>query len=264
MITIRKLRRQQRSLRFKLAAQALQELAASWDHEGERFYEARGAYLGELLELLETDGAPSDMVRRCRGARDSRSRFLGAAMEDLRYALLAQTGVQTGEWDLDPPEEFASRDVRPITVYLDRVRSPFNVGSVFRTAESFGVQEILLHPACASPLHPRARRSAMGCIDRIPWRTAEYNEIEGAVFALETGGREIDAFPFPQEGTVAVGSEESGVSPELLEQADRSLGRVSIPTAGGKRSLNLSVAYGILAFQWYRATASAPFRSPPD
>ncbi len=264
MITIRKLRRQHRQLRLKLAAQALKELAASWEHDAQRFYETRGAYLGELLDLLETDGVQGEMVRRCREARNSRSRYLGPAMEDLQHALLAQAGVQTGEWDLDIPEECAPREVLPFRVYLDRVRSPFNVGSVFRTAESFGVREILLHPACASPLHPRARRSAMGCIDRIPWRTAEYDEIEGAVFALETGGREIDVFPFPREGTAAVGSEEQGVSPELLEIADRSLGRVSIPTAGGKRSLNLSVAYGILAFQWYRATASAPFQSQAD
>jgi TrmH family RNA methyltransferase len=73
------------------------------------------------------------------------------------------------------------------------------------------------------------------------------------VFALEIGGTPIDSFDFPPSGVVLVGSEELGLSPEALQLADRQCGRVSIPLGGAKRSLNVSVAFGILMHAWHRA-----------
>ena len=55
---------------------------------------------------------------------------------------------------------------------------------------------------------------------------------------------------FPVAGVVLVGSEELGLSPEALRLADEKRGRVSIPLAGAKRSLNVSVAFGILMYAW--------------
>ncbi|MCF7953772.1 MAG: TrmH family RNA methyltransferase, partial [Spirochaetales bacterium] len=181
--------------------------------------------------------------------------------------------------------------VFPLQVCIDRIRSPFNVGSVFRTAESFGVEKIMLLQGSASPEHPRAERSAMGCTEIIPWKfsddavselTAEQfgsGRLVGhdqfkhdqfkhdqfklsqsppgsplgifPVFALELGGTPVDEFVFPDHGIVIIGSEELGVSPELLSLADEGLGRVSIPTCGNKGSLNVSVAFGILMQHWY-------------
>ena len=135
-------------------------------------------------------------------------------------------------------------------VYLDEIRSPFNVGSMFRTAESFGAEKIFLSPLCASQEHPHAVRSAMGCIEIMP-----YEHVHGLphgipVFALETGGTPLDEFSFPERGIMIAGSEELGVNPTLLEAADSSLGRVTIPCFGAKGSLNVSVAFGIAMQAW--------------
>ena len=69
-------------------------------------------------------------------------------------------------------------------------------------------------------------------------------------FALELGGVPVDHFEFPSEGLVLVGGEELGLSPEALSWADSSSGRISLPLYGRKASLNVGVAFGVLAHQW--------------
>jgi TrmH family RNA methyltransferase len=146
-------------------------------------------------------------------------------------------------------------------IYIEDVRSPFNVGSLFRTAEAFGAQRILLSPRTPLPNHPRALRTSLGAVSVLPWEQVELSALESmsGVFALEVGGTSIDNFTFPRRGIVLVGSEELGLSPDALRLADRQYGRVSIPLGGAKRSLNVSVAFGILMHAWHRAlTPAAP------
>lgn len=184
------------------------------------------------------------------------------ALADASHALHTDLGIEKADWDfrdlhdarLDP----SHRTILPFTVVLDRLRSPFNVGSVFRTGDSFGVQHMVLVQPTASPEHPRAIRSARGCTGTIPWEELTEGQVvdrfsDTPLFALELGGTDIASFEFPTTGTVVLGSEELGVSPSLLALADSSLGRVSIPLAGSKGSLNVSVAFGILMHAWYNA-----------
>jgi TrmH family RNA methyltransferase len=134
-------------------------------------------------------------------------------------------------------------------VYLEDLRSPFNVGSIFRTADAFGVEELLLSPSCADPAHPRAQRSAMGAIGLLPWRRAGLESLKGyPVFALELGGADIADYSFPDNGIAILGSEELGISREI--RALCSAGIVSIPMNGAKGSLNVAVAFGILMHAW--------------
>jgi TrmH family RNA methyltransferase len=149
--------------------------------------------------------------------------------------------------------ENAARRILPMRVFLEDIRSPFNVGSIFRTAESFGVAEIVLSPACPTPDHPRAARSAMGCAAIVPWRIGELLSIprNEQVFVLELGGTPIGDFAFPPRGTVVVGNEELGASPEARSMAERSAGRVTIPLHGVKGSLNVSAAFAILLHSWF-------------
>jgi len=183
------------------------------------------------------------------------------SLNDARHLLLAETGRSQADWDffdgdgrLDP----ARRHVFPgMCVYLDDIRSPFNVGAMFRSAESFGAEKVFISPFCADPNHVRAQRTAMGCVDVLPWERkglfaaqAETSESYGPVFALETGGTPLAEFAFPRKGLLIAGSEELGVSPQALAAADASLGRVSIPCYGAKGSLNVSVAFGIAMQAW--------------
>jgi TrmH family RNA methyltransferase len=181
------------------------------------------------------------------------------ALNSVKHLLLTATGRDQADWDftandgsLDP----AGRQIfEGMWVYMEDIRSPFNVGAMFRTAESFGVEKIILSPFCADPLHRRAQRTAMGCIDIVPWERQELfasteTPLPCPVFALETGGIPINEFPFPHRGLLIAGSEELGVSPQALAAA--TAGRVSIPIHGAKASLNVSVAFGIALQAWAR------------
>jgi len=214
------------------------------------------------------------------------------ALNDARHVLLAETGRGQADWDFldgDGRLDSARRRVFPgMYVYLDDIRSPFNVGAMFRSAESFGAEKIFVSPFCADPNHARAQRTAMGCVDVLPWERRplfstraetetpaspepESTQTAGAeplgpVFALETGGTPLAEFAFPQRGLLIAGSEELGVSPAALAAADGSLGRVSIPSYGAKGSLNVSVAFGIAMHAWadfLNGENTGRFRNPP-
>jgi len=183
------------------------------------------------------------------------------AVNSVKHLLLTETGRDQADWDFTAAGRLDAekRRVFPgMTVYLEDIRSPFNVGAMFRTAESFGVEKIFMSPFCADPRHRRAQRTAMGCVDIVPWERREFfNEPPDfdaslPVFALETGGIPLAEFPFPERGLIITGSEELGVSPQALAAADASLGRVSIPIYGAKASLNVSVAFGIALEAWGR------------
>ncbi len=220
------------------------------------------AYMAELLRRLG-GGAPAAIreaitaVERCLDGAAAGD--LLRAINELRHALLAATGTEPAEWDLvDTRTGGLDRsEIRtlPMTVYLEDLRSPFNVGSIVRTAEAFGVERLLLSARTPGPDHPRARRTSLGADAVLPWERAELASLppHEPVFALELGGTPISEFAFPARGIVLVGSEELGLSPEALSLADASRGRVSIPLGGAKRSLNVSVAFGILVHAWREA-----------
>jgi TrmH family RNA methyltransferase len=238
-------------------------------------------YLTGLLEFLGKDltaasrGAGGAISAReaeeITRAADSTARALAAGplpsaalrgVNALRNSLLRAMAEEPSEWDLLAPETGALDrslvSTHPIAAYLEDIRSPFNVGSLFRTAEAFGMERVYLSPRTPLPTHPRARKTARGAAEALPWEVRELSEIPVAqgVFALELGGLPLERFSFPDRGIVLVGSEELGLSPEALALADASLGRVSIPLAGAKRSLNVAVAFGVLLSRWHSALSA--------
>jgi TrmH family RNA methyltransferase len=228
------------------------------------------AYLAELLRLLAGDGEFLPGDRRifeeaallCGAAPPCSSGGLRRALNSARHALLSAVGVYPSDWDFIDGGGRLDRTKRRVfpgmQVYLEDIRSPFNVGAMFRAAESFGVEKLWLSPHCADPRHRRALRTAMGCVDILPWERAETEGLPTGAepcFALETGGAGIGDFAFPRRGILIAGSEELGVSPAALERADASLGRLSIKTYGAKGSLNVSVAFGIALQRWAEALA---------
>lgn len=270
MIPLHKLARLPRHQRLRKIAKTAEEAERALPHL------AYGVpYLAELAATAASDPEFSATAARELGAAaaalaaagrgpsdDAPGRTeLRRALNTLRHLLSAEIGRIPADWDFvdgDGVLSAAERRVFPgVRVYLEDLRSPFNVGSLFRTAESFGVERLFLSPLCADPLHPRAERTAMGCTAVLPWERLERDALPQPLFALETGGIELDRFPFPAAGTMIVGSEELGVSPAALEAADRSLGRVSIPTYGAKGSLNVGVAFGIAMRAWAAALAAA-------
>ncbi|MDR1900988.1 MAG: TrmH family RNA methyltransferase [Treponema sp.] len=203
--------------------------------------------LKEAVASLNSSTLDMQGLRRC--------------LNSVKYILLSVTGYSPADWDFIDGAGRLDTAKRTcfsfMEAYLEDIRSPFNIGAIFRTAESFGAAKIWLSPFCADPHHPRAERTAMGCINILSWeRLAALDELtrkkeEGfSLFALETGGIPLDTFHFPRKGILICGSEELGVSPTALALARSSAGIVTIPTYGAKGSLNVSVAFGIAMQAW--------------
>ena len=173
--------------------------------------------------------------------------------EDIYYKCLAILGEEVADWDIidsDNKLDNTIRIVKPHYLLLDRIRSPYNIGAIFRSAESFGIKHIYLYE-CGDITSPRAIRTSRGAIEAVEYSIIDsLDEVKGPFFALELGGTPIQDFSFPLEGTCILGSEESGVSPECLKLASSSLGKVEIPLHGAKGSINVSVAAGILMYSW--------------
>lgn len=174
----------------------------------------------------------------------------------LRQRLAAYLGIEMADWDFQAPPDRTGPVTRfPFHVWLDDLRSPFNVGSIIRTAEAYGFSSVSLGPLCPGLDQPRTRRTAMGSEAHVPVATRTLDELQAEwrdrpVFALELGGTPVQAFPFPSEGLVLLGNEEVGLGPKALAWAEGSGGRVSLPLYGRKASLNVGVAFGVLAAAW--------------
>jgi RNA methyltransferase, TrmH family len=188
------------------------------------------------------------------------------ALNSFRHALRLASGQSTADWDLvdhgrgeggrGASREGPRRFIPGLRVFLEDIRSPFNVGSILRTAEALGFEEVLLSPESADPTHPRAARSSMGALDLIPWRRCGLAELAflGPLVALELGGTPIGKYCFPASGVLILGCEELGVSEPALTLAGE--GRVSIPMLGVKASINVAVAFGIAAQVWTSSIAA--------
>lgn len=230
---------------------------------------SRADYIKKLLEIVLQDPELSESAKnQLEEVLKSEPFNEKRACNLARNNLLAILGTFPAEWDLviaphvSPVDEngiVKARDFFPnVFVYAEDIRSPFNCGSIFRTAEAMGAEKVLISPMCIDPNHPKALRSGMGCIETIGFERKNLEELEKfasekdlPIFVLETGGTPIEEFNFPKKGICIIGSEELGVSPEALNLA--TYGRVSIPMKGLKASLNVGVAYGILMQAWVNA-----------
>lgn len=154
-----------------------------------------------------------------------------------------------------------------IDVLLDNIRSAWNVGSIFRTADGIGIHKIYLCGISPTPNNPKVSKTALGAEINIPWeqsnnglRKVEYLQSQGKkIWALENLPTAIPLFQIgiPKEYSpfvLIVGNEVSGVDPGIIEICDKVL---SIPMVGKKSSYNVATAFGIaVSFLLYRQSFS--------
>lgn len=224
-------------------------------------------YLASLVALAEETagrlfGSDYDAAYLARLVDDGQGEERRSrALLDAYYLLSAALGETVADWDLEDEEGSLDRGQRIIFdryLVLDRIRSPYNVGSIFRNADAFAVKRIFLIEGSADPEHSRAQRTGRGTVATVDYEIVGEEQLLEIVrtlalpiFALESGGVDITAFPFPAAGVAVIGSEEEGVTPPLLARCDASLGRATIRMGGTKGSLNVASATAIMLQRWY-------------
>lgn len=146
-----------------------------------------------------------------------------------------------------------------LVIVLDNIRSAHNVGSAFRTADSFKIDKVWLCGICAVPPSAEIHKSALGAEDSVDWEYAsDTMEVIGrlkaegyvVVSAEQTAGSVmLDSF-VPEKGrkyAVVFGNEVAGVSQEAVDASDFAL---EIPQYGTKHSLNISVSVGVILWHF--------------
>jgi len=145
----------------------------------------------------------------------------------------------------------------PISILIENVRSVHNVGSIFRTADGFGAEKIYLTGYTARPPREDLHKTALGAEDAVPWEyyenpinAAEAIKKQGIALILIEQTRDSKSiyelkFKFPI--CFVVGNEVRGVSEELSKLADI---HVELPMRGIKQSLNVSVAVGVVGYEF--------------
>ncbi len=143
-----------------------------------------------------------------------------------------------------------------IVIIAHNIRSLWNIGAIFRSADAFNVQHMHLTGYTASPPRKEISKTALGAETTVPWsyeadphNVIQRRKKEGYVIvALELGEASAPLMSFTTERPVCLilGHEILGVSPELIELSDHT---VYIPMLGAKNSLNVSVAAGIALYQ---------------
>jgi len=164
--------------------------------------------------------------------------------------------------ELDRPgiEEFKAQEKLPVVVVLDNVRSMHNIGSIFRTADGFALEKIVLCGITAQPPHREIEKTALGATQSVEW--VYYSETVNAVDELSTLGYEIIAIEQARHSTMLnaftpdktkkyaliFGNEVEGVNEEVMAKID---GCIEIPQFGTKHSFNITVAAGIVFWDFF-------------
>lgn len=143
----------------------------------------------------------------------------------------------------------------PVWALLDNVRSVGNVGSMFRTADAAGLSGLYLTGMTATPPRADMEKTALGATETVPWdywrdpaacvRDLQTRGVTVAAVEQTDGAADLDLWPMPFPCCFVVGHEVDGVSPAVLALADA---HVEIPMHGAKRSLNVAVSFGVVAF----------------
>lgn len=155
--------------------------------------------------------------------------------------------------------QYKEREKLPLCVLLDNVRSMYNVGAIFRTADAFLIREVILAGISGCPPHPEISKTALGAEESVEWRHVEDSFAE--VMRLHEEGWKIcvleqthNSVPLQEfsptddnKYLLVVGNEVNGVDQRIVDIADIVL---EIPQAGVKHSLNVSVSAGIALWQF--------------
>lgn len=135
-----------------------------------------------------------------------------------------------------------------ISLALDSIRDPGNMGTIIRIADWFGIADIVCSPGCADLYNTKVVQSTMGSLGRVnviytdlPTWLLRHKKIK--IYAASLNGKSLASFGKLKEGILIIGNEAHGISDEVLELVNE---KITIPKIGNAESLNAAVATGII------------------
>lgn len=168
--------------------------------------------------------------------------------------------LKTEELNRPSKSEYADIIKIPVTVVLDNVRSALNVGSIFRTSDSFMISKIILCGITARPPEKEILKTALGATESVLWEyhattsdaLKQLREEGNLLFAIEQSNSSVALNDFKVQSdtkyVLIFGNEVKGVDQALIPLLD---GAIEIPQSGIKHSLNVSVCAGVVLWYFY-------------
>ena len=168
--------------------------------------------------------------------------------------------LENSELDRKSIEDFKDAVKTPIIIILDDIRSLHNIGSVFRSADSFLIEKIYLCGITAVPPNKEIHKTALGATDTVTWEYAanvlevieKLKQEKVLVYAIEQVENAIFLNDFEiepnQKYAIIFGNEVKGVQQKVVSVSDFC---VEIPQFGTKHSLNISVSAGIVIWDLF-------------
>jgi tRNA G18 (ribose-2'-O)-methylase SpoU len=157
-------------------------------------------------------------------------------------------------------EQAQAIERHPVSLLLYNIRSLYNVGSIFRTADAGLAQKLMLVGYTPRPPRKEIAKTALGAVDSVPWEY--YHTIADALQVARRSGMKIFALELASQSRrietlslnefplcLVLGNEITGVDDDVLLQCD---GAIELPMYGVKHSLNVSVAAGIALYDAVR------------
>lgn len=206
----------------------------------------------EISRLAEVSRhlSPDMTLRHFAGFAIPFERLLHRSLQDDDFLIVEQdkTEKQVGE-----------RVPLPLVFVLDNLRSAFNVGSIFRTAECLGAEKIFLCGYTPHPTQFKVEKTAMGTEEYMAWADGgrlneclrQLKDQAYHLVALETSAKAQDLYTdfSPKPTAFILGNERFGLDPEILKLIDEV--RI-VPLRGRKNSLNVGVTAAVAGFEWMR------------
>jgi tRNA G18 (ribose-2'-O)-methylase SpoU len=147
----------------------------------------------------------------------------------------------------------------PVSILLDNVRSLYNVGAFFRTADAARIEKLFLCGITGKPPKKAITKTALGSEETVAWEHSwdapsvltALRDRDCEIAAVETSTHAVDLFDWQPRFPVCVvfGHEVDGIRPEVLEKCDR---HIRIPMFGLKHSLNVATAGGVVIYELLR------------
>ncbi len=149
----------------------------------------------------------------------------------------------------------------PLVVILDNIRSLNNIGSIFRTSDAFLVEAICLCGITATPPNAEIHKTALGAEDSVDWvfyentadAVAELKEKEYDIYAVEQAEGSVTpenlVLDKNKKYAIILGNEVKGVAQQIVDTCDYC---IEIPQYGTKHSLNVSIAAGIIIWEFFK------------
>jgi len=258
------LQRIKKTMFYKSHIKLIQSLRQSKFRKQMKLFVAEGPkVVGELLNshyTLHLLFATSEYLADLKKQISSEKLIMVKAPELDRISQLKTPNQVVGVFEIPVEPQIPKIEIEDLTLVLEDIGDPGNMGTIIRTADWFGIKEIICSENCVDIYNPKVVQSTMGSLARVKITYLDIltffeQNISGTMsFAAVMNETSVYTLSLPKKAVLVIGSESHGISPEVLQKVDKKISIPAIEKPHGSKaeSLNASVAAAILCSEFRR------------